>query len=183
MIGVNFLIWGNLAIETKLMVDREQELTNYPAITITHKTPPAEQNQGKTAVKAEIQTKAPLKPITAQESQIREKACPKFGEDCDVMIAIAKSESGLRSNAQGYNCRYTNAKGKLVSQACKPGDESKAWSVDCGLWQINVPGAKTCPAELFNPEVNIARANGKLQSKLGLGHWVNYKNGHYKQKM
>jgi hypothetical protein len=65
---------------------------------------------------------------------------------------VAKNESGWRHNAQGWNCIYDG-----VSGACKKEDRWNAWSVDCGVMQINVKG-RVCPEELFDYKINIQKA-------------------------
>jgi hypothetical protein len=95
-----------------------------------------------------------------------------FKNDYKIALAVAKAESGLRSDAQGYNCRYGG-----ISQACRIGDENKAWSTDCGVYQINVIGT-TCPADLFNPAKNIEVAFQKYQ-KRGWQPWSAFNSGSY----
>lgn len=99
----------------------------------------------------------------------------KFPEDPEVLEAIFKAESNLVTDAMGWNCLYN---GK--SQACKPEDRHKAWSVDCGLAQINVPG-RVCPEELFDPEHNLKVARKLYDSKTSLKHWSAYKNESFKK--
>lgn len=98
----------------------------------------------------------------------------------DVAVAVAKSESGLRTDAMGWNCYYYNAQGKRYSKACLPQDREKAWSVDCGIMQINHIG-KTCPAYLFDPDENIKIGKEKYDSsdkRIGIGFypWMAYRN-------
>lgn len=108
-------------------------------------------------------------------SVIEAKILEVFNGD-KVAVAVAKSESGLDPNAKGYNCRYGNR-----STSCKPEDRHKAWSVDCGVYQINTI-AKDCPEHLMDPETNIAVAK-EMQSKRGWNPWVAYWNGQYKNHM
>lgn len=98
-----------------------------------------------------------------------------FPEEPDTMIAIAKAESGLNVKAMGWNCRYTRKDGTMYSTACVPGDRGKAWSVDCGLMQINTPG-KVCPSELFDVEHNLSIARKKYERQgkdAWVAHWTN----------
>lgn len=82
----------------------------------------------------------------------------QFGADVVAQsILVAKNESGWKHNSQGWNCHYKNEEGKVYSAACKVEDRPNAWSVDCGVMQVNVKG-KSCPAEMFDIKKNIAKA-------------------------
>lgn len=93
-------------------------------------------------------------------------------------ISVGKTESGWRHDAKGWNCIYDvlgNVKPQKtektdVSKACKPEDRDQAWSVDCGIMQINVAG-KECPKALFNPETNIQKAY-EMYKRRGWQPWV-----------
>ena len=93
-----------------------------------------------------------------------------FGDQAPLMTAIFKAESGLNPQAKGYNCFY---EGK--SKACKIEDRPNAWSVDCGISQINTRGT-ICPAKLLDVEYNLLQAKKKLDTE-GLGAWVVYTQG------
>ncbi|HCU01444.1 TPA: hypothetical protein DIC62_01435 [Candidatus Nomurabacteria bacterium] len=95
-----------------------------------------------------------------------------FRENSKIALAVFKTESALNPEAKNYNCRYN---GK--SQSCKRGDENKAWSVDCGIAQINVI-AKECPAELFDYKNNIKIAK-EMFDRRGFQPWVTYNEGYY----
>ena len=99
-----------------------------------------------------------------------------------IAVAVAKAESGknLKTDAIGWNCHYYNAQGKRYSKACNPEDRPKAWSVDCGVMQINHIG-KTCPAHLFNPDENIKIGKAKYdnsEKRIGIGFypWMAFRN-------
>lgn len=94
-----------------------------------------------------------------------------------IAVAVAKSESGLHSNAMGWNCHYYDAQGKRYSKACNPEDRPKAWSVDCGVMQINHLG-KTCPSHLFDPDENI-RIGRDMFNNRGFSPWVAFTKGTY----
>lgn len=81
-----------------------------------------------------------------------------------VFNAIAWAESQFNPQAVNWNCYYG---GK--SKPCKKQDRDKAWSVDCGLYQINYKGNK-CPSELFDIDINLARAED-LYFQRGYSPW------------
>ena len=82
-----------------------------------------------------------------------------FKDDYPVAKAVFTAESGLQKDAQGWNCHYGTE-----SRACAPEDREKAWSVDCGVAQINVIG-KVCPQELFDPNHNLEVARNKYEAR------------------
>jgi hypothetical protein len=108
--------------------------------------------------------------IKTQEQYIKEI----FGANARIATAVLKHESGMNLTAINYNCRYN---GKSTS--CKKGDEYKAWSVDCGLAQVNVKG-QVCPKELLTLEGNM-KAVERIYQEQGLNAWVSWKSGAYKQ--
>lgn len=97
-----------------------------------------------------------------------------FGSKAKVALAVLKHESGLKLNSINYNCRYNGR-----STFCKKGDEYKAWSVDCGVAQINTKG-QICPKELLTLEGNM-KALEKIYKEQGLNAFVSYKTGAYKK--
>lgn len=113
------------------------------------------------------------RPLTQQE-RLELRLNEIFGEKVEIAKAVLKHESGLNLNAKGYNCRYNG-----VSKACKYNDRHLAWSVDCGLGQINVKGQK-CPPELMTLEHNLNLIEQKYKEQ-GLNAWVSYKTGAYKK--
>lgn len=102
-----------------------------------------------------------------------------FPQNADLMTAIFKAESGLNENAVGYNCHYYKENGTRYSKACNKEDRYRAWSVDCGITQINTKGS-SCPEELLDPANNIFTARKKYEAE-GLKAWVVYKTGGYKK--
>lgn len=100
-----------------------------------------------------------------------------FPEDHETMLAIAKAESRMVATAQNWNCHYYRTDGSRYSTSCKPEDRGKAWSVDCGVFQINMPG-KVCDPALFEIEHNMKVAR-KIYDTQGLTAWVTY---NYAQK-
>jgi hypothetical protein len=95
---------------------------------------------------------------STQFSGIEQRIREMFGEDADVMLAIAKAESSLNSIAIHKNSNNTT---------------------DCGIFQINVPG-DGCPHELFDVNNNINRAK-MLYDKRGFQPWVVFNTGAYKR--
>ena len=100
-----------------------------------------------------------------------------FGAKAKIAKAVFMHESGgMKLDAINYNCRYDGR-----STFCRKGDKDKAWSVDCGLAQINVRGT-VCPEHLFTLEGNM-EAVAKIYKEQGLRAWVSYNNGSYKKFM
>lgn len=97
-----------------------------------------------------------------------------FGSKAKVALAVLKHESNLKLNAINYNCIYHGR-----STFCKKGDEYKAWSVDCGVSQINTKG-KICPKELMTLEGNM-KALEKIYKEQGLNAWISFRTGAYKK--
>lgn len=89
------------------------------------------------------------------------------------------AESRLNPKAKNWNCWYTDETGKKYSTNCRVEDRHKAWSVDCGVAQINTKG-KECPPELYDPIHNLSVASEKLETQ-GLRAWSVYNNGIYKR--
>ena len=105
-----------------------------------------------------------------------------FGENAIVATAVLTHESSLNLKAKHYNCRYVNeVTGKTYSTTCKKGDSQKAWSVDCGIAQINVKGL-VCPEKLITLEGNM-EAVERIYKEQGLKAWVSYTTGRYKKFM
>ena len=116
-----------------------------------------------------------VKPLTLEQhvKQI-------FGDNAEVAMAVFTHESGLDLSTTHYNCKYVSAKnGKVHSKTCKKGDNEKAWSVDCGVAQVNVKG-KVCPKKLLTLEGNM-EAVEKIYNDQGLSAWVSYTSGAYKK--
>lgn len=112
------------------------------------------------------------------ETSLIEEISKIFPEEPETAIAIFKAESGLSLNAKGWNCRYS-INGTVVSKACNPEDRQNAWSVDCGIAQINIPG-KECSKELLGLDKNLELAREKYQQR-GWHPWTAYKNNSYKK--
>jgi hypothetical protein len=64
------------------------------------------------------------------------------------------------------------------SKACEPQDRGRAWSVDCGVSQLNFKGLE-CPQEAFNAEWNIQKAYEWKFSRSGWSPWSAYNSGSY----
>lgn len=100
------------------------------------------------------------------QKPIAEKIAFTFKEDADTAIAVFRAESGLRPNAQGWNCSYG---------VCENSDRKNATSTDCGIAQINFPGS-ICPAESFNEDWNIKKAH-EMYTRRGFQPWSAYNAG------
>lgn len=108
-----------------------------------------------------------MKPVVVENKQetIETKIRHYFPKSWKTMIAVAHAESQMNPNAVGYNCIYNG-----VSKACKPEDRHKAWSLDCGLLQLNTK-AKQCPNETIDEHLKRASELSRVQ---GLEAWVAY---------
>jgi hypothetical protein len=121
-------------------------------------------------------------PAPSPTAEIIEKEINSvFGENSKIALAIFKTESALNPEAQNWNCHYYK-NGKRYSTSCKKEDRQMAWSVDCGIAQINhiTPNdSKECPVELFDYKKNIQIAKNMFD-KRGFQPWVTYNEGYYK---
>lgn len=122
----------------------------------------------------------PVYQTSASRAEIIDYVIDQFGLEAAATHAlpIIMGESGFRLNAKGYNCYYRKWNGRRYSRACDVKDRHRAWSVDCGLMQINTPG-RTCPSELYTLEGNVAAGKRKLRQQ-GWRAWVQYKTGAYR---
>lgn len=84
-------------------------------------------------------------------------------------IHIAKMESGYKHTAVNYNCTYEK-NGAIISTSCSPQDRGRAWSVDCGVFQLNFHG-QICPAWTMEYRKNIDHAYG-MYVRRGFQPWV-----------
>lgn len=116
-------------------------------------------------------------PSSVRASSVETQIHEAFGKNGKLAVAVAKAESSLRSDAKGWNCYYWY-NSKRYSGACKPDDRHKAWSVDCGIFQINVKGQE-CPTELYDVKHNIKVAKSMSESERGWKHWWTYNTGKY----
>jgi hypothetical protein len=104
--------------------------------------------------------------------------------------ATFKHESQLKLSAEGRNCLYSEGSiftgWEEVSRACEPEDKDRAWSVDCGVAQINyrekVRGKRTCPPYLLTLQGNLAAARKRYEEQ-GFAAWVSNKKGLHRQFM
>lgn len=115
--------------------------------------------------------------IEPDQKDVANKVAAIFVEEPNTAIAVFRAESGLRVDAQGWNCYYYDKRGKRYSAACEKADRPNAWSVDCGVAQLNFPGTE-CPAEAFNADWNIKQAKEKYDHR-GWQPWVAHANGRY----
>lgn len=130
------------------------------------------------------------KPVK-KRSQVQQYICEKFGRYCETAIAVFTAESGLNPQAQGWNCWFDRVTGDVSttgswsthrSGACPVTARDLAWSVDCGIAQLNVAG-RVCPAEYFDPIWNIDHAySWKFDNaiyKRTFAAWVAYTTGRH----
>ena len=118
------------------------------------------------------------KPITTEELEIVQPSFEQeitriFGSKAEIALAVFEHESNNDIDSINYNCRYDG-----ISTFCKKGDEKKAWSVDCGVDQINVRG-QVCPPQLLTEMGSIPYIE-KIYKEQGLKAWVSYNNKKYK---
>lgn len=134
-------------------------------------------------VKVEVKQVKKNKKVSTREFTEEEKREIEriFGSNAKIATAVLKHESGgLNLRAQNWNCWYHRENGQKYSTSCKTiQDRANAWSVDCGIAQINVRG-KVCPAHLFTFEGSIPVIEKKYREQ-GLSAWVSYTNGAYKR--
>ena len=93
------------------------------------------------------------------ESIIKEE----FGDDGELMVAIAKAESNFQSDRVG-DLHLTFNNGTM--------------GMSCGLFQIRVLDGRPDCESLKNPEFNIKWAK-KIKESQGLTAWTVYTNGRY----
>lgn len=104
-----------------------------------------------------------------------------FVEEPETMLATLKAESGLNPNAMNWNCVYVE-NNREISRACRSEEDRKrAWSVDCGVAQLNFSGTE-CPKDAFDPIWNIKTARKKYDRQ-GKNAWVAYTNGSYQSML
>lgn len=151
--------------------------------------------------RTEVQGMKGLVEVAEAKSEVIEPLSPKdlmkldvcnaFGfkqedDHCKTALAITEAESHYNPRAMGWNCKYTEynketKKTETVSKACAKSDRSKAWSVDCGLMQINVYG-QVCPEEYYDIPFNLKLAVGKFKGRGNTwGAWSTFNNGSYLQ--
>jgi hypothetical protein len=119
------------------------------------------------------------KPLEIQDLEIvpptfEQEITRIFGSKAEIALAVFEHESNNDIDSKNYNCRYNG-----ISTFCKKGDEKKAWSVDCGVAQINVRG-QVCPPQLLT-EIGSIPYIEKIYKEQGLKAWVSYRNGGYKK--
>jgi len=97
-----------------------------------------------------------------------------FGNKSNIAFAVFKHESNAKITSKNWNCVYNGR-----STFCKKEDRIKAWSVDCGYFQINVRGL-VCPTEYMDKLTSLKRVE-EIYKQQGLNAWVSYKTGAYKK--
>ena len=105
-----------------------------------------------------------------------------FKGKAPIALAVFKHESSGIETSKNWNCFYyktVNGKQVRYSTFCKKIDREKAWSVDCGYFQINVKG-QVCPPEYMTRVGSLERVE-HIYNQQGLNAWVSYKTGAYKK--
>lgn len=85
------------------------------------------------------------------------------------MSHVQGDKTMINTRRMNYNCAY-EVDGKTKYTSCPEQDFDKAWSVDCGVAQINVPG-RQCPEKLFDYEHNIDVALQKYEARGDFSAW------------
>lgn len=120
-----------------------------------------------------------------EESLIFAKLEQDFSpDDSKIALAVLKQESSLNPEAKNYNCFYIGdtvyeyrAKGSK-SRSCQSGHEQYAYSVDCGISQINFDGKKQCPDYSFGVDWSLSKM-AEIHAERGFGAWVGFTSGAY----
>lgn len=121
-----------------------------------------------------------VKAITLpSQEEIAQKIREIFPEDPEVAVAVFRAESGLRVDAVNWNCYYTGKNGNTYSTSCQTEERGRAWSVDCGVAQLNFPG-QVCPSESFQLDWNLYQAKSKYLAR-GWQPWYAHTYGSYKR--
>lgn len=147
--------------------------------------------QGVTGLIQVAEAKSEVVEPLSPKDMMKLDVCNAFGfkqdsDECKTALAITEAESHFNPRAMGWNCKYSeyNKETKKVEQIsthCKANDRSKAWSVDCGLMQINVYG-QVCPEEYFDIPFNLKLAVGKYKGRGNTwGAWSAFTSSAYLQ--
>lgn len=128
--------------------------------------------------------------IEAWRKQRAEEVATKLSEQLSpeevrVAVAIVKHESQLSPSATNWNCFYdsegyvheTRVKGAR-SKACLKTHREYAWSVDCGIAQINFKG-KTCPEHTKDMQWSVNKMVEMYRARGDWSAWVSYNTGAY----
>jgi hypothetical protein len=172
--------WANLATKKADEVDQLKVRIDQLEQTIEQSsTQSAKEQDGKSQeiqnLRKEVERLQKLTGLPEKLQVVREIA-KVFEHDKLTAVAVAMAESGLNPRSQGWNCYYGNE-----SMACKVADRHRAWSVDCGVFQINFHG-QTCPEESFDYKWSIAKAKG-MYDRRGWQPWVAHWKGVYLSKL
>lgn len=158
MIGWNLTDW--FPKSTVNVEASEAVLTPEPTITTAPSSTPT---PSPTMTPSPEPTKAP---VVVESGDIKTFIKSVFKEEPEIAVAVFKAESGLRGDAVGYNCWFDKDTNEVVEEgnwkthksgACPIPMRHFAWSVDCGITQMNVAG-QVCPEEYFNEEWNVTKA-------------------------
>lgn len=108
-------------------------------------------------------------------------------EEVKIALAIVQHESHFVAAAQNWNCYYSDdgtvyesrVKG-ASSKSCLKGHRKYAWSVDCGVAQINFKG-KECPAYSMETQWSLERLVQMYHDRGDWTAWVAYTSGAYRK--
>lgn len=148
LVIVNFYIWADVIISLP-KINFKWEIENTTFVVENHTTG---------------QFLKPSEVVTVKELSVEDKIRAVFGNEAEIAIAIAKSESGLK-----------NVKGDTHIEFIQDG---KVMGHSCGVFQVRVLSGRPSCEELMDVDVNIAYAK-KIYDKVGWSAWSNYKNERY----
>ena len=162
-----------------------------PSKTITYKAEPAPASTDDPSLRSSNTTKhlthKEIEAIQKKKAQtvlvkLEQKLKP---EEAKIALAIIKQESSLRNDAKNYNCFYV---GDIVyservknarSKSCKHGHEKYAYSVDCGITQVNFKG-QSCPDYSLTLDWSLDKM-AEMHKERGFNPWVAYTSKAYLQ--
>lgn len=122
-----------------------------------------------------------IQEVEVIEETVEQKIVKHFPRSHKVILKIAQAESKMDENAKNWNCYYNKDETIVYrervkgthSTSCKPSHRIFAWSIDCGILQMNTK-EKECPVETIDEHLERAATLSRIQ---GLNAWVAYKTG------
>lgn len=164
--GVTYWLNNNtIRLQSPIVIEKkhiiEPKPTNKPQVSPAPLQSPTSAPKVKSGLHIipQVQAAEITPTVIGPKEYIIDKIHAVFGDAGDVAVAVARCESGLRSNAIGYN---TNG------------------SFDSGVFQINsIHKAKYEGRNILDVDVNIDVAY-EIYKAQGFNPWVAYKSGCYK---